>query len=288
MKLITPKKIIMQLKAYSYKATDETPEHRPAILLQPVDSHDLEELQSEVDYLTAHATASFVLVAVPVKRWFDELSPWPAPPVFGKTAFGNGAPRTLDLLLKSVIPAVVQAKPLCDDMQPGQGRYSVIDVPDTADRSACSATVNRSAGSDVADVEAASSAWRVILGGYSLAGLFSFWAGTQHTFSAVVGASPSVWFRDWISFAMRTPMRAGAVYLSLGDRESHTRTPLLATVDDCIHQQLEIIQAQHIPVALEMNPGNHFQDNGIRTAKGFVWAMEPHPRALKRAAPSPT
>lgn len=250
----------MQLNAYSYKVNEETPGRRPALLLQPVDSHDLEELQSELDYLTAHSNSSFVLVAVPIQHWYDELSPWPTPPIFGKTAFGNGAPRTLDWLLKSVIPAVELAKPLQEDAQPGKSKLTIIDVPDTPD--------------DAADFHAASAGWRVVLGGYSLAGLFSLWAGTQHAFSAVVAASPSVWYPKWIHFAKHNPMRARAVYLSLGDRECHTRTPLLSTVDDCIHQQLDIVQSQHIPAVLEMNPGNHFQDNGKRTAKGFVWAME--------------
>lgn len=40
-----------------------------------------------------------------------------------------------------------------------------------------------------------------ILGGYSLAGLFSLWSGYQSDkFSAIVAASPSLWFKDWTQY----------------------------------------------------------------------------------------
>ena len=40
---------------------------------------------------------------------------------------------------------------------------------------------------------------RIILGGYSLAGLFALWASTQTAlFSGVAAASPSVWFPGWM------------------------------------------------------------------------------------------
>ena len=39
----------------------------------------------------------------------------------------------------------------------------------------------------------------IILGGYSLGGLFALWASAQSdSFRAVAVASPSVWIKDWI------------------------------------------------------------------------------------------
>ena len=58
---------------------------------------------------------------------------------------------------------------------------------------------------------------RIILGGYSLAGLFALWASTQTAlFSGVAAASPSVWFPGWMEFEQQHPIQAQRIYLSLG------------------------------------------------------------------------
>ena len=59
----------------------------------------------------------------------------------------------------------------------------------------------------------------------------------------------------------------------------------MATVNDCINRQRDLLVAQGVDTALEMNPGNHFQDNGIRTAKGFVWAMNRLRDSAKKGMP---
>lgn len=65
---------------------------------------------------------------------------------------------------------------------------------------------------------------RIILGGYSLAGLFALWASTQTAlFSGVAAASPSVWFPGWMEFEQQHPIQAQRIYLSLGDREERTK-----------------------------------------------------------------
>ena len=46
----------------------------------------------------------------------------------------------------------------------------------------------------------------VILGGYSLGGLFALWSASQtDRFAAVAAASPSLWIRDWLEFAKEHP-----------------------------------------------------------------------------------
>ena len=69
-------------------------------------------------------------------------------------------------------------------------------------------------------------------------------------------------------------MRAKSVYLSLGKREERTRNPLMATVGDCIREGYNLLKMQKIRTILEWNPGNHFKDAGIRTAKGFAWLIK--------------
>ena len=110
---------------------------------------------------------------------------------------------------------------------------------------------------------------KLCIGGYSLAGLFALWAATQTAlFSGVAAASPSVWFPDWIDYVKVHPIQSKNVYLSLGDREERAKNPVMATVGKCIREQYALLQANHT-VTLEWNPGNHFQDSALRTAKAF-------------------
>ena len=114
-----------------------------------------------------------------------------------------------------------------------------------------------------------------ILGGYSLAGLFALWAAYRtDVFAGVAAASPSVWFPGFTAFMGAGEPRCRAVYLSLGDREERTRNPVMATVGDCIREAHTLLRARGIPCTLEWNPGNHFKDPDLRTAKAFAWLLE--------------
>ena len=114
----------------------------------------------------------------------------------------------------------------------------------------------------------------VMLGGYSLAGLFSLWAGTvSESFSAVVGASPSVWLGGWIGYAKRCGWNVRAAYLSLGDTEHETRNAMLSRSRACIEETFADISRAAVDCTLEWNPGGHFVDAAQRTARGFVWAI---------------
>lgn len=116
----------------------------------------------------------------------------------------------------------------------------------------------------------------VILGGYSLAGLFALWAAYQtDRFAGVCGVSPSVWYPDWDRYTEEHRIRSGVVYLSLGTKEEKTRNPLMKIVGDRIRGYEELLRQQYGAeedrVILEWNPGNHFIESERRTAKGFVW-----------------
>lgn len=115
----------------------------------------------------------------------------------------------------------------------------------------------------------------VMLGGYSLAGLFSLWSAYQtDIFAGVAAVSPSVWFDGWMDFARAGEIKTDYVYLSLGDKEHKTRNERMKTIADRIREQFEILREKNVETVLEWNEGNHFQNVGIRTAKGFRWLVE--------------
>lgn len=118
---------------------------------------------------------------------------------------------------------------------------------------------------------------KIILGGYSLAGLFALWVSTQtDLFYGVAAASPSVWFPGWMEFEQQHPMQAQHVYLSLGDKEERTKNTVMAAVGDGIRALHSRLTARSTDCTLEWNSGGHFKDADLRTAKAFRWMMEEH------------
>lgn len=116
----------------------------------------------------------------------------------------------------------------------------------------------------------------IILGGYSLGGLFALWASTQtDSFKAIAAASPSVWIKDWIPFARKHVPMAEAVYLSLGDKEEHVKNQAIARVGDNLRTQYTLLQEQLGPnqCTLVWEQGGHFNDNEGRLARAFAWLM---------------
>ena len=118
---------------------------------------------------------------------------------------------------------------------------------------------------------------KIILGGYSLAGLFALWASTQtDLFYGIVAASPSVWFPDWMEFEQQHPIQAQCIYLSLGNKEERTKNTVMAAVGDHIRTLHSQLIARVADCTLEWNSGGHFKDADLRTAKAFQWGMEEH------------
>ena len=225
---------------------DEAAKH---LLIQPIDEHDLEVLDQEVEAIKELSDKPFSLVAFMIKDWNQELTPWVAPPVFGKTPFGDGAEKTLKFITSQLLPEVQENIP------------------------------------------------HLILGGYSLAGLFALWAGYQtDKFEGIAAASPSVWYPKWIDYASENKPLAKSIYLSLGDKEEKAKNrwnseshqtrlngrvvtevgkanPVMAQVGNAIRKQHELLTGQEINTLLEWNAGNHFVDSDKRMAKGFAWAI---------------
>ena len=112
------------------------------------------------------------------------------------------------------------------------------------------------------------------IGGYSLAGLFALWAAYQtDVFDGVAAASPSVWYPGFGDYMKSNIIKAGKVYLSLGDREEKTRNPVMAAVGGRIREAYGLLKAQGLNCILEWNDGNHFKEPDIRTAKAFAWLL---------------
>lgn len=197
------------------------------LLIQMVDDHDLEVIEKETAHIKELTGGqNFCLKAVRVNSWNTDLSPWPAPAVFGDEDFGEGASRTLEILLREIIPEILSENE------------------------------------------------KIYLGGYSLAGLFALWAGYQtDLFEGIAAASPSIWFPGFTDYMRANTFRAGAVYLSLGDREERTKNPFMSQVGNAIRDGYAVLQNAGINCTLEWNKGNHFKNPDLRTAKAFAWLM---------------
>ena len=113
-----------------------------------------------------------------------------------------------------------------------------------------------------------------IIGGYSLAGLFSLWAACRtDIFKGVAAASPSVWFPGFYEYLSEQRLQSDHVYLSLGDKEAKTRNPVMAKVEERILGANRLFSEQGADSFFEWNEGNHFKDPDLRTAKAFTWVM---------------
>ncbi len=81
------------------------------LLIQPIDEHDLEVLDQEIKAIKELSDKPFSLLAFMIKDWNQELTPWVAPSVFGKTPFGDGAEKTLEFITSKLLPEVQENIP---------------------------------------------------------------------------------------------------------------------------------------------------------------------------------
>ena len=112
-----------------------------------------------------------------------------------------------------------------------------------------------------------------MIAGYSLAGLFALWAGwTSGNFARVASVSGSLWYPGFTDFIRNNAPAGhiGKVCISLGDRESHTRHPLMSQVDTCTAAVVEAVKTRGIDTVFEWNPGNHFDHPERRMARAIA------------------
>lgn len=217
-------------------------------------------LDNVADHSPVQVPAGVSLVRIGVDLWEEDFSPWCAPRVFAKGPnFGNGAQKTLDVLINRVIPW---------------------------------------AESDLTEPPA----YRVLVG-YSLAGLFSLWAGvtqagvspqvahgsqlgapaapqlstTATTFQRIGAVSGSFWFPGLLDYVDQQ-LGGGAVslthaYLSLGDREARTPNPQIMHVQENAELLAAKLRDAGITSTFELNRGNHFQNVDGRIQNALNWLV---------------
>lgn len=140
-------------------------------------------------------------------------------------------------------------------------------------------------------------AYRVLVG-YSLAGLFSLWAGVsqqvargcQHdatvphvdapaaTFQRIGAVSGSFWFPGLLDYVDQQ-LSGGVVglthaYLSLGDREARTPNPQIMHVRENAELLASKLENAGITSTFELNRGNHFQNVEGRMQKALDWLVK--------------
>lgn len=116
----------------------------------------------------------------------------------------------------------------------------------------------------------------VVLGGYSLGGLFALWAACQtDRFHSIAAGSPSLWAGDWPQYAATHPILARHVYLSLGDREEHTKNKTMARSADRLRAEYARLQNQlgESGTTLVWEQGGHFNDPAGRMVRAFEWCL---------------
>lgn len=211
------------------------------------------------DHSPVQVPTGVSLVYIGVDLWEESFSPWCAPRVFAKGPnFGDGAQKTLDILINQVIPW---------------------------------------AESDLTEPPA----YRVLVG-YSLAGLFSLWAGVSQpgtlqsgisqrvacsyqpdivptpTFQRIGAVSGSFWFPGLLEYVDQQ-LSGGAVglthaYLSLGDREARTPNPQIMYVRENAELLASKLRDAGITSTFELNRGNHFQNVEGRMQKALNWLVK--------------
>ena len=213
----------------------------PLIVLNSLNA----DVSAVVQAMEEIGTPDCSLLAVGVPDWNRDMTPWYCPPVFRDGAeYAGGADAYLKLLLEELLP---QAR---ERIRRAQG------------------------GGERTDGERTDGAVPCFTGiaGYSLAGLFALYALYRcGEFGRAASMSGSLWFPGFAEYAaehepVRTPDR---IYLSLGDREAATRNPYLKTVEENTATAAKLFEDRGVEVIRESNPGNHFQDPALRSAKGI-------------------
>lgn len=181
------------------------------------------------------------LAAIAPRSWNNDLTPWPCPPVFrGNRPYEGLALVQLHLLESQIVP---QTQALLTQHGVAPSFSALV--------------------------------------GYSLAGLFSVWVATRSAaFERVASVSGSLWypgFSKYVAGHIHPSVRRA--YFSLGDKESHTRNPVMKTVLENTQQIVEKFEQAGADTCFELNPGNHFVDEDLRTARGIRWLLGGGPAA---------
>lgn len=78
-------------------------ENSDIVLIQLIDKREVSAPERELYLIKEYTGRDLGMIAVSVDDWNKDLSPWSAPPIYGKEGFGSGADETLSWVLNNVI-----------------------------------------------------------------------------------------------------------------------------------------------------------------------------------------
>ena len=175
-------------------------------------------------------TASpFTLASVSGIKWNDEMPPWTSPPVSSWDTPYSGLADKYLTQLKETI------------------------IPEIISR----------LGAEPEYIAAA---------GYSLGGLFALYALFRtDIFSRAASISGSLWYPGFADFAEANELKCSPslIYVSLGDREAKKGSPVMRSVQEKTESIVSAFRQKGLNVIFEMNPGSHFSQPEMRTAKAI-------------------
>lgn len=110
------------------------------------------------------------------------------------------------------------------------------------------------------------------IAGYSLGGLFALYSLYRtNIFSRAASISGSLWYPGFADFAGANKLkcRPSLIYFSLGDREAKKGSPVMRSVQEKTESIVSAFRKKGLNVIFEMNPGSHFSQPEMRTAKAI-------------------
>ena len=120
-----------------------------------------------------------------------------------------------------------------------------------------------------------------VIAGYSLAGLFAYWAiYNTSVFDSVISCSASFWYPDFMEYVKEHafPRKPLTAYFSIGNKESKVKNAVMQTTEPNTRFLQHTLESEGIASVFELNNGNHFVQSEWRVAKGIQWTL----RTLKR------
>lgn len=114
--------------------------------------------------------------------------------------------------------------------------------------------------------------------GYSLSGLFAFWAFLESDiFEGTASCSGSLWIDGWMEYIRNKRLSQDSfIYLSLGSKEERTKNLLMSTVGDCTRETYNCLKNNPAvkKITLQWNKGGHFADADARLVNGILWLLQ--------------